>query len=157
MSRNLSSGAIAALNAQETDEAFLVLLTIDHDDFSVPIRVCSDAVDVTSRSNSYVSFPFDLVLPDDTDNQSPRARLTIDNVDRQVVQAIRQIDTAPSVLIEIIRAADPDTVEASFPDFIMTDISYDALTVSGELTLEDFTAEPFPAGVFSPAEFPALF
>jgi len=157
MSRNLSLTAKQALNASETAEAFLILLTIDHADLTQPIRVSSDGVDTTSQSNTFVAFPFDLTLPDDMDNQAPRARLTIDNIDRQIVQAIRDIGGAPSVKIEIVRAADPDTIEASFPDFKLENVSYDAMTVQGELTLEDFTAEPFPARVFSPADFPGLF
>ena len=32
-----------------------------------------------------------------------------------------------------------------------------AATVQGDLTVEDFTAEPFPAAIFSPGLFPGLF
>ena len=56
-----------------------------------------------------------------------------------------------------VRGADPDTVEAVFPDFCLRDLRYDALTVEGTLTLEAFIAEPYPARIFSPAEFPGLF
>ena len=43
--------ARAALHAPETDEVFLVLLTIDHTDMAAPIRVCNNTVDVTSRED----------------------------------------------------------------------------------------------------------
>jgi hypothetical protein len=157
MSRNISLSARQALYAQETDEAFLILLTIDHDSLDVPIRVSSDAVDTNSRGNTFTAFPFDLTLPDDDDNRSPRARLVIDNVDRQIVLAVRALESAPTVLMEIVRAADPDTVEARFADFRLTNVTYDARAVEGDLTVEDFTAEPFPAHVFSPSLFPGLF
>lgn len=157
MSRSVSGLTRQALNAAETGEAFLILLTLDHDDLSVPIRVTSDAVTTTSRGNDFVPFPFDLVLPDDLDDRSPRARLVIDNVDRQIVQAVRNLISAPNALIEIVRAAAPDTVEAQFVDFKLTRVSYDAHRVEGNLTIEDFTTEPFPAAVFSPGLFPALF
>ena len=58
---------------------------------------------------------------------------------------------------EIVRRAAPDVVEARFDDFRFTNISYDSQTVSGDLGVEDFTAEPYPAGQFSPALFPGLF
>lgn len=157
MSRSLTSQAKTALFAAQTDEVFIILLTISHDELFQPIRVCSNAVDTVSRGNIFTAFPFDLVLPDDQENKSPRARLTIDNVDRQIVQAIRRISGAPDVLMEIIRAADPDVVEAAFPDFKLTNVTYDSQVVEGDLTIEDFTAEPYPAGSFSPAVFPALF
>ena len=157
MSRSISASSRQALYAPESGEAFLVLLTLSHTSLPQPIRVTSDAVTTTSRGNSFMPFPFDLVLPDDQENRSPRARLVIDNVDRQIVQAVRSLSTAPTALIEIVRAASPDTVEAQFVDFKLTNVTYDALRVEGDLTLEDFTAEPFPSAIFSPSLFPGLF
>lgn len=157
MARSISLTAKQAINAPETSEAFLVLLTIDHADIDPPIRVSSDAVDTISRGNTFVAFPFELSLPDDTDDRPPRARLSIDNVDRKIVKAIRSINSAPSVLMEIVRGADPDIVEAAFPDFQMREIAYDALVVEGALTVEELEGEPYPARIFSPADFPGLF
>lgn len=157
MSRSISSATRQAFYAGETGETFLVLLTLSHAGMEAPIRVTSDAVTTVSRGNSFVPFPFDLILPDDEDNRAPRAKLVIDNVDRQIVQAVRGLSSAPTVLIEIIRAAAPDTVEAQFVDFRLTNVSYDAQRVEGVLTIEDFTAEPFPAATFSPGLFPGLF
>jgi len=156
MSRNLTLAAKQALAASETADAFLILLTIDHPDLAQPIRVTSDGVDTVSRGNIFIAFPFALILPDDSDDRPPRARLAIDNVDRQIVEAIRSIGSAPTVLMEIIRAADPDTVEASFVGFRLTNTRYDELVVEGDLTLESFVAEPYPATIFSPADFPGL-
>lgn len=157
MARSISLTAEQAINAPETGEVFIVLLTIDHADIDPPIRVSSDAVDTMSRGNTFVAFPFELSLPDDTDDRPPRARLRIDNVDRKIVKAIRSINSAPSVLIEIVRGDDPDTVEATFPDFQLREIAYDVLVVEGALTVEELEGEPYPARVFSPADFPGLF
>src|SRR5690606_26781497 len=114
-----------ALYAPQTEDAFLVLLTLDHENLSAPVRVSSDAVDTESRGEVFVAFPFSLSLPDDEDGRSPRARLVIDNVDRQVVQAVRALSSAPTLLIEVVRAADPDTVEARFADFRLVNVAYD--------------------------------
>lgn len=157
MSRVLSSLTRQALYAAETGEAFLILLTISHPNLDTPVRVTSDSVQTASRGNTFVPFPFDLSLPDEHEMRSPRARLVIDNVDRQIVQVVRSLSSAPTVLIEIIRAADPDTVEAQFFDFKLTGVSYDAQRVEGDLTIEDFVAEPYPAASFSPGFFPGLF
>lgn len=157
MSRSLSSAALQSLHAAETDDAFLILLTISHDDMASPLRVTSDAVATESRGNTFVPFPFELTLPDDMDDRAAQARLLIDNVDRQIVYAVRSLNSAPSILIEIVRAADPETVEAQFVDFKLVDVSYDAWRVEGVLSIEDFTAEPYPAGIFSPSQFPGLF
>jgi hypothetical protein len=157
MSRTLTTGALQSLNAQETEDAFLILLTLSHPDMAEPLRVANGGEEVSSRGNTFTAFPFELSLPDDNAGQSPEARLVIDNIDRQIVRAIRGLTSAPLVLIEIVRAAQPDVVEAKFEDFRLTNVSYDANLVQGNLTIEDFTAEPFPAGTFSPGYFPGLF
>lgn len=157
MSRSVSLTLRQAANAPETGEVFLVLLTIDHPDLPVPLRVSSDGVDTLSRGETFVACPFGLTLPDDGDERPPKARLTIDNVDRAIVKAVRGITTAPRVLIEVVLASDPDLVEASFPDFELQEARFDALTVEGELGLESFFREPYPAQRFTPAGFPGLF
>lgn len=148
----LTSSAFAA----DTADVWLVLVTIDHDDFAEPIRVVNNTENVTSRGELYVGFPFDATLPDSREDASPRARLVIDNTSREIAQAIRSITSAPIVTLEIIRAADPDTVEISLPYFTLRNVKWDAGKVSGDLSLEDFTSEPYPAGTFTPAYFPGL-
>ncbi|TAL39631.1 MAG: DUF1833 domain-containing protein [Alphaproteobacteria bacterium] len=157
MSRDVSTEAMQSVNAAETEDAFLILLTLSHTDMAEPLRVTNGGEDVTSRGNLFTAYPFELSLPDDDAGQSPEARLVIDNIDRQIVRAVRSLTSAPLVLIEIVRAAEPDVVEAKFEDFRLTNVSYDANLVQGNLTIEDFTAEPFPAGTFTPGHFPGLF
>ncbi len=146
-----------AIFSQETSEVFILLLTIDHADLADPIRVCSDSVSVISRGETFINFPFDLSLPIDSSEGPPRAQLTIDNVDRQIVQAIRSITSPATVLMEIVLSTDLETVEMSWPDFEMISAEYDFLKVSGELTIEQFISEPWPQGRFLPSNFPGVF
>ncbi|MDI1228367.1 MAG: DUF1833 family protein [bacterium] len=157
MSRNPTLNTRTALYASGTGEVFLILLTLSHPQLAEPIRVTSDAVATVSREQVFSPFPFDLTLPDDAEGAAPAARLSIDNIDRRVVMAVRSLQSAAYVLIEIVRAAAPDVIEAKFEDFRLTDISYDSQVVAGNLTLEDFVSEPFPAAIFSPGLFPGLF
>ena len=157
MSRPVSAAARAALNAQQTAEAFITLLTIDHADLASPIRVCNDAVDTVSNGNTFVAFPFQLTLPTDADGVPVRAQLVIDNVDQQIVTAVRSIATAPTVLIQLVLASTPDTIEMAWPDFLLKDVSYDALIVSGQLTFERYEVEPYPARRMTPTNFPGMF
>lgn len=157
MSRNVSAELKQAVYAQETEHEFVVLISISHDDLEEPIRVNSSGKDVLHNGDNYVAFPFEVILPDDVDDRPPRAKLRIDNISREVVLAIRTISSAPRVTIRIVMAETPDVVEAEFLDFRLSNITYDQLTVEGDLTLEEFIGEPYPARVFSPADFPGLF
>ncbi len=157
MSRNISLNAKKALFASEMSEVFLVLLTIDHISLANPIRVCNNVKNIASRGAEFIAFPFHLNLPSEDEDRPQRAKLVIDNIDRLIVKTIRELSTPPNVLIEIIRAEDPDVVEASFPDFSFTNIRYDANIVEGDLTIESFVSEPYPFGTFNPSYFPGIF
>src|SRR5579885_2175455 len=89
VSRALSLAARQAVNAQETGEVFLLLLTLDHDELAAPIRVVNNTVDIVSRGNTYIAYPFQLELPAEDADQISSVRLSIDNVDRTIVQSLR--------------------------------------------------------------------
>jgi Domain of unknown function (DUF1833) len=158
MSRVLSSAALAALNAQETSQVVVVLLTISHASLPGPICVCSDSRPVTSNGQVFLSVPFALTLPDDREDQIPHATLVIDNCDRTVVAAIRSIGNVPATLkIQIVLASTPDTIEVEYPPLTMRQVVYDALSVSAQLAFEDVLNEGFPGDLVTPATVPGAF
>lgn len=157
MPRPVSAVFQAAVNAQETGEVFTTLVTIDHAALPVPLRATDDAVNVLSRGATFLAYPFELELPDDNADRPPEARIAIDNVDREIVAAIRAVGSPPTVTIEVVLASDPDTVEASFDHFELTDARYDRLVVEGRLSLPALTLEPYPRKRFLPSAFPGAF
>jgi hypothetical protein len=157
MTRAVSSRFRSALFAQETAEVFLVLLEIHHEELVDPIRLSSDSVNTTSNGQLYIAYPFEIGLPDDPAEGIPRAKLRVDNVHRSIVEAVRRISTPPKVHMLVVLADNPDVVEVSFPHFLLTNVQYDAETVSGDLTLESLEAEPYPGDSFLPSTFPGIF
>ena len=142
--------------AQETDEVWLILLTISHADLTNDIQVVHNPVAITSRGMTFVGFAFEISLPIDSPDRAPVAELRIDNVSQEIAQAVRSISSAPTVKIEVIRAAAPDVVELSLDGFRLRNVNWDADSVRGALVLDDIATEPYPAGIFSPAGFPGL-
>src|SRR5690349_9324454 len=134
----------------------LVLLDIDHVDLPSPIRVVNNKETIISNGEEYTGFPFEIMLPSSQEDSPPQAKLRIDNVSREIGQAIRTIPTAPSVTIRIVRQETPDIVEAEFQGMILRSVTYDALSVEGVLDFEDLTREPFPALSFSPSHYPGI-
>src|SRR3990167_2193641 len=157
MARTLPLFASRALMAGQTDEAFLLLLTISHADLATPIRVSSDAVNTVSNGETFIPFPFSLSLPDEVTDSPPSVRLSIDNVDRTIMGTIREIDTPLSIRLEVVAASSPDDVLAGPFDFSLRQADGDAASISGELRFEDVLNEPSPAGKFTPAVAPGLF
>ena len=157
MTRSLSLAARRAVNAQETAEVFLLLLTLDHPDLAEPIRVVNNLEPIISRGHSFVAYPFEIALPDEDPDTVARVTLRIDNVDREIVRSLRSITSPLSVSLEVVMAASPDTVEAGPFNMTLAAAEYDALTVTGELAFEDVLNEPFPGHSYVPGEYPGIF
>lgn len=155
MPRTLSSAAVAAINAQESSEVWLVLLTMSNAGMTT-IRVVNNNEDVVSRGNTYQAFPFELELPGEDPDSPSSARLRIDNVDKRIVEAIRSITTPPQITLEVILASQPDTVEISYSDLSLRSVDFDADSVRGELTFESIYSEPVTLTI-TPNRFPGLF
>lgn len=166
MSRQTSAAFKAATFASQTKEAFILLVTISHPTFTEDARFCSDPYEllpteqvrgVISNGLEYIYMPMQITLPQQDDASIARANIAIDNIDRRIVNAVRRANSAVTVSIQIVLSADPDTVEMSAPDFRLEQVDYDALTVSGNLSLEYFGLEPYPWARFTPSNFPGLF
>jgi hypothetical protein len=166
MSRALSNAAKQAIYAQSTKEAFILLITISHESFTEDLRVSSDPMEllvnagvngVMSRGQEYPYCPFMINLPAQDDTGVAKASISIDNVSREIVAALRRATSALSITIEIVLSSDPDIVEVSVQDFKLDRATYDALTISGDISVQYFDLEPFPQGRFTPSYFRGIF
>jgi len=157
MARDIGLSVRRALFDQETAEAFLVLLTIDHSTLSEPLRFVSDNQDVTSRGNTYKAFGFRIPMPSEEDGSITEVQLTIDNVDRQVVETVRSLRSAPEVTMELVVSSDPDTVFAGPFPFELQSVDWNAVQVTGTLGYPPVLDEPFPGDTFNPENHPGLF
>ncbi len=158
MPRPISSRMRVALQAGQTDEVISLLLTLTHPSFVAPIRVTDNGEDLVAGGQTYQQFPFQIDnIPGDSENL-PSVRLSIDGIDRRIIQAIRETDgEAISVELSVVLASTPDVIESGPYVFKLRNVTFDASTVQGELRYEDIMSEPFPADSFSPSRFPGCF
>ena len=153
----LSITARAALAAEDTDEVFVTLLTLDNADFASPVRVCSNSENVISNGNTFVPCPFDLALPDSPEEGPSTASLVIENVSREIIDEIRLTATPITVLIEIVLASSPNTIELALPNFLLRAIEANAETISGELLTDDTSNDAWPTDRMDPGRVPGIF
>lgn len=157
-----------AAYAQQTDEVFIILVTLDSDELTDPIRICSDPLEklpllgddiygLVSNGDTYLFLPFDIWLPRDDRTGTVSAKLSIENIDRRVIETARSVTKPISVRMQCILASDPDTIELDFDNFQLSNVKYDVMTVDGDLTLNYWGLEPFPSNTFTPSNFPGLF
>lgn len=156
--RALSPAAVRALTAQETGEIFLLCVTITHDHLPAPLCFVNNTEDIVRNGTTFYGWPFEVALPDEREDALPMVQLRIDNIDRRIMEGIRALTTAPSVMVEVVLASALDAPpEAGPADFSLRGIEYDALTITGTLAPPDVLNEPAMMWSFTPANFPGLF
>jgi hypothetical protein len=111
---------------------------------------------VIADRTTYIAFPFQIDLPGEDPEQPATSRLRIDNVDRQIVEAIRGLSGPPLASLEVVLASQPEVVEIGFYDLTIRSADYDALYVEAGLTYEAIYSEPITFDM-TPARFPGLF
>lgn len=152
----LSSTATAALLLPYTDDPVCVLLSLSHPDLPATIRVTNNGANLTSNGDVYQKFPFSIELPGDNEDE-PVAKLRIANVDRSIGDAINAITTPATVSMAIILASDPDTLEMEWQSFELRNVTWNAMTVEGDLMIRQFATEPFPNIRVRESNFPNLY
>lgn len=152
--------------AQDTDSVFIVLLTFSSDDLEDDIRIASDPYEllpvanvlgVESNGLEYIFIPFKITLPRDDKTGSVSATLKVDNVEREIIAQARSIRKPLSVRIQCVLSNDVDAIELDYDYFKLENVTYDQMSISGELTLDYWDLEPFPSGRFTPSQFPGMF
>ena len=155
---NYSQSFRAHIEGVNRSDPEVALLTITHPDLVSPVRVCNDAQDVTSGGNLFVATGFYVTLPDDKDQNTPRARIAIDNTGRDLMQWLEQPGggSGAQLRIQIIRRSAPNTIEQ---DLLveMQNIDVDMAAVSGELGYEDVLSKAAMALRYDPVVSPGLF
>lgn len=159
MSR-MSEAALRAALSQQTSEVLLALLELSHPSWSQPIRVTSDGVNTRHQNNDYANFPFVVAFPEAGTAGVPVVKLQICNVDRSIVQSVRQARATSvpiAVKLSAVLASTPDVVEAGPYRFKLTEVTHDAVVVEGTLSMEDLINAPFPAHRYTPGSHPGVF
>jgi hypothetical protein len=164
-----SPAALRAMFSPDADASLMILLTISGEDIDQTIRVCDSYTQrlsttgpeiiygTISRGKEFIFLPMNISLPTEEQMAAPRCSITLHDVTRYLTPVIRTIHTSPNVLMELVLNTTPDNVEASYPGFIMSGITYNKDVITAELTVEHLTNEPFPAGTFLPSYFPGLY
>ena len=156
MTHPLSDRAVAAAFAESTDEAWLVLLDIDHEDLEDTVRLVNNPVDIVSEGNTYLGFAFEITLPGEDPERPMEAKLRVDNVSRLLVETIRTISSPFTVTAKVVLASQPDVIERQFAAMVVSDVTYTAESIDMSLRFEDILNEPTTL-TMTPGRLPGLF
>lgn len=168
MPRTIPTTFRQAAEAQYNDEVNLCFLTISHPFLAEPVRVVWDTKDFIFGGERFIGFPFDIELLTD-DDQPPRAKLSIQNIDPRIGDTIRSLPSAPRLKLELLSSADFDlntdprveiedaTVVYRADKMFLTNVSVDVLTVSGDIVGWDYLQRVWPGRRATQSLLPGLF
>ena len=143
--------------APSTASTIISLLKVSHADLAEDLFLCNNNTDITSNGQLYTALGFNVNLPSDTEEGVPRVTLQIDNVDRQIVEVVRTVQTPLTIELALILSESPDVIEMGWFEFILRNIRYNRMTVEGELWYEDVANDRFPKDFYVPSLFPGMF
>jgi hypothetical protein len=149
--RAFSAVAVRSALAQDSREAWLLLLEIRHPTLSTPIYVVNNNENIISNGVTYQAYPFEIELAIDDSEHLPEVHLTFDNVERLLVEAIRAIDQPPDITLRLVLSTQPNVVEMQIAGLTMRQVTWDAFTVTGTLLVDDLMSTRYPGEVVSPA------
>ena len=158
MARTYSSEFKSTLAQVSAPEAPLVILEINHPDLATPVRVVNDTQNITSNGDLYVGVPFRCTLPDDFENQLPKARLSVDNSSRELMYWIETSNggSGSTVTMSQIMRSRPDTVEWSIT-MNLYNVNCSMNEISGELGYENLFSRKAIALQYRPSNSPGIF
>lgn len=157
MSRTLSTAAVRAVISRETDQVFLALVKLEHPSIST-VRIVANSEQVVRADGTYLPFPFEFVLPDDMEAEIPRASIKFDNVSREILAAIRELEGKPKCTFMLVLADSPDTVEYGPAEFELSAAGWDVLSVTASLAYqEEIWNQQVPGQTYTPSNSPGLF
>jgi hypothetical protein len=149
----------SVVNSQQIDVAFLWLLTFDDYANATQLRAVNNLEDVTSNGQLFTAFPFELTLPPD-DGQRPQSlKLSFPNVGRELMDLVRKYDAGntPKVRVDLVLSSSPDTIEKTIDFMVVSNVTFNAMSITFELSPSSIFARRTSVGTYNQAEFPGLF
>lgn len=159
MARKMSTAALAAVGAQQTSEVFLFLLDISLtiDDVLEHYYFVNNTQQIIRKGTTYLPLAFRITLPAEGD-EIAAATITIDAVDRQIIEVMRKAEDVPEVSFSLILASTPDAdAEAGPFNFQLKKVNYNSMSLQAELSTGNHLDGAFPRVIKTPYYFPALF
>ncbi len=158
MARSYSNTFKEKSNSTGADEAPLYLLEIDHADLSSPVRVVNDNQDLVSNGNTFVAMAFRVTLPDDLQHGLPHAKLSVDNIGRELTQWLESSGGGKGATVRIMQVlrSDPDTLEFDIT-MDLSNVSMSMSQITGTLGFEDLLNRPAVPLTYRPDTTPGLF
>jgi hypothetical protein len=159
---SLSAAIKEAYASAPTDDVVYHTLEFDHPSFPTPVYVVQGFDNITTGAPAvtWTALPFDLRLPEVAPIGPPQLTLTVDNVSRELLDAIdaaAESGQQISVTYRVYLASDLSKAQNDPPFTLkLINITVSATQVSATAALHNFANQRWPRKVYRDEQFPGL-
>lgn len=127
-------------------EVWLYLLTVS---FGAPtpksFYYVNNTEAITSSGQKFDPCQFAVNLSIDDNDHMAVISLSIDNVDRQMINEVRTKPDAPAIDLKVIIASNPNDIQAQFSGLFLREIVWNLTRLEGSIYAEDLLSIRYPA------------
>lgn len=157
MPRDISQTMRDQVYSTEMQFVALVVLDISDNQGNVLLRVVNNNEDIAFEAQTYEACAFNFTPPGEQDGEVETATLTISNIDRRIVTIIRSIQERIHIKAQIVLVAGASVEREAGPwEFNLSNVQYNAETVSGTLAYDFFNKQILSNIRYNISNFPSL-
>lgn len=153
--RTLSATAIAAITRETTPEVFSWLIALSHADMTT-LYFTDNTETITSGGHDYIYYPFSFSPPEDKQQNTFSATLSISNYNPVVVAALRALSSSPTITASMVLASEPDTALYGPVAFVVDSIDISQKTIAAKLKEKNVFMYSVPWTIYTAQAFPGL-
>lgn len=139
---------------QNRSSQIVTMLALSHPAIETQ-RFASDVKPITVQGQEYRAFPFSFQFPGEGDTL-PEAQLLIQNVTKEIGEAIRSVKGELFCMLGAVLREEPDQFIADYPRLVLRNASANNAFVTGTLAARSNSNSAWPGVSASPSRCPGL-
>jgi Domain of unknown function (DUF1833) len=139
-----------------SNQVWLTTLTVSHASWVTPFYFVNDNVDHTVGAVTFIGLPFDVRMPSDSADETPRASLVLDNVSKTIIDELRALNTSPTYTLAVRLASSMSTIEWGPITLQSGLVDYDQMSIYISLSAPSLQDEPYPSMRMGPSKWRGL-
>ena len=133
-----------------------VLIKIYHEDMEDPLYLTDNDEDLRYKGHVYKHAYFKINMPEVTKDSMGNASIQIGCVDQQLIRIVRSLTTPPNIKFVATYLEDGVYSDLAGYDMILSNVKWDAKSMTADLTLDLVLNYEFPAGSFTAYNCPGV-
>ena len=153
----MTVGGITAANERESQVVFFECIKVMHTDLPAPLYFIASRDNLTINGVEHIGFPFQIKRPGDTLDSVPQVTIVFQNINLEIMEAIRSLEGPIDIDYYIVTNEEPDDIQLGPFSMKIRQITGNFQIITGTAYFFDILNQTFPGESFTPNTTPGLF